>query len=660
MTIHNLTRDANVLYASDSIVDILGYAPHEILGRSCFDYFHPDEVPFARSVHERGVLLDKAAVLKYARIISRDGRWVSCECCFTIVHDVLVACTSIYRRGEKSNRRALEAPQVRRLFTCSPRDPRYHMLEHLSPKFRTPAAAREPRAALIVNRFTRTLTVMFATEAISNILGVSAEHVKNKSFYECIQERSLDDAFKCLESAKANDSIAYLRFWSRDPRRPEDFADEESEYDDDEDGREDTILDDHRNQGQNGNTEPQDGTAQAGNAQRAEMPHVPPSRRSTDSEEEGGVKLDGHMDVDEAQQSTQQSAQQHPAQQSGPAIKVEQDVDMQDGGRSNDSGSSSDSQRTNSAAMLSSTHAAGYQTPLTPQSQRSVNGTSPDSERPGNGTRRRRLAPSVELEAVVSCTSDGLVVILRRARPQFPGANPPVPVSRDNGVFAAPWAQQPIYPHPAPADLHNHRAPRMGQGVASGEDLAAASGPPDDYLMKSIRDVAVFAWAVCGINGNLAAFGQGQPTGEAQPPEGLPVWDPDAAQTSDLGPDNQAAHRWTAMREEQHNNPNMWPGLYLGNQGHGGYGHGQQNPWTLQPSNFHNYRNHQAFAQNQYQTRQLYGQHQQMDSQQQMQFFGNHSQPEYDNGYNGNGHSNGHTYGNGELGEPRNNFYRWR
>lgn len=98
----DLTADANILFASDSIFDILGYQPDEVKGKSCFDYFHPEEVPFARSVHSRGVLLDKAAVLHYARILSRDGRWVSCECCFTIVHDVLVACTSIYLRGEKS------------------------------------------------------------------------------------------------------------------------------------------------------------------------------------------------------------------------------------------------------------------------------------------------------------------------------------------------------------------------------------------------------------------------------------------------------------------------------------------------------------------------------------------------------------------------------
>ena len=81
----------------------MGYTTEEVKGKSCFEYFHPEEVPFARSVHSRGVLLDKAAVLHYARIKAKDGSWVNCECCFTVVHDVLVASTSIYQHGEKSS-----------------------------------------------------------------------------------------------------------------------------------------------------------------------------------------------------------------------------------------------------------------------------------------------------------------------------------------------------------------------------------------------------------------------------------------------------------------------------------------------------------------------------------------------------------------------------
>ncbi|KAH8736672.1 hypothetical protein BGZ61DRAFT_488389 [Ilyonectria robusta] len=539
MTIHNLTPDANILYASESIVDILGYAPREVLGRSSFDYFHPDEVPFARSVHCRGVLLDKAAVLHYARILSRDGRWVSCECCFTIVHDVLVACTSIYRRGERSERRAIEAPQIRRLFSCSPRDPRYHMLEHLSPKFKMPPVEREPRAALILNRFTRTLSVMFATEAVNSILGVSAEQVLHKSFYECIRETSLDDAFNCLESAKANDSIAYLRFWSRDPRREEDFENDESENDgdDDEDAEgeeeEDADEEDERDGPQ---MDLQNVEARNEGRQSVKGDHVPESRRSSDSEG-GGVKLDIGMDIDSHRKPS-------------PPIKTEPDIEMTDGIHCLSEPSMAS--RTESSASLTSASVATHV--HTSISWESSTTEGPFEPHPLRRCRRRRrqLAPSVEIEAVVSCTSDGLVVILRRARPQIPNLHPPlVPSGFDNGLFAAPWGQRPIQPQWSPELLYTFRPPLLPQNMPLRENIIAAGGPPIDQLMSSIRDVAVFAWALVGINGKMASYSRGLPMGEAQPPDGLPIWDPSMAQSTYLGPENQAAQRWMS-----HEDPN--------------------------------------------------------------------------------------------------------
>jgi hypothetical protein len=431
-----------------------------VQGKSCFDYFHPDEVPFARSVHSRGVLLDKAAVLHYARIRGRDGRWVSCECCFTIVHDVLVACTSIYLRGEKSQRRALEAPQIRRLFSSSPRDPRYHMLEHLSPKFRMPPMEREPRAALILNRFTRNLSIMFATNAVTTILGMRPDEIKEKSFYECIQENCLQDAIRCLESAKANESIAYLRFWFRDPRSEEEREEAEDEEDEDDDM---------------GDT--------------------------TSDSESGGVQLNVGMDVDG----------EFPFENHG--------------------------QGSGSGAHL-------YQ-PGTALPPMATAPTRPARHSPGPSRNRRREPESFELEAVVSCTSDGLVVVLRKARPPIPAPHPLLApaLNYENGLFAAPWGQNPIQPQVAPELLYTFRPPLLPQHMPLRENVKAAGGPPLDQLMRSIRDVAVFAWALVGINGNLAVYGRGLPRDRAQP-EALPIWDPDAGDTGYQPPENNAAQRW--------------------------------------------------------------------------------------------------------------------
>ena len=274
------------------------------------------------------------------------------------------------------------------------------MLTFISDKFsqRLTEPLHEPRAAMFVNRFTRTATIMYATSGVTEILGVSPNQLISKSFFYCIQERCLRDAVRCLESAKANDSIAYLRFWFRNPLQ------DENPY------------------------------------------------------------LAGYG--------------------SGP-----------------------------------------YMDPI----------------------------PPVELEAVVSCTSDGLVVILRRARAPVPLNNlPPQPVPvYSNGLFAAPWALEPVFSYGATSHSHQTTMPSVAhpeaeatlcregisQASSSGSPhtpsssaysygfppfyteakASGSSGPQSHNLMDTIRDVAVFAWGIVGINRSLEKYKCGTPTGDSQP-----------------------------------------------------------------------------------------------------------------------------------------------
>ncbi|KAH7072375.1 hypothetical protein FB567DRAFT_201421 [Paraphoma chrysanthemicola] len=445
ITIHDLTDDARILYSSDSIVDILGHTPDEVVNRSVWQFFHPDELPIAKAQHSRGVRLDKAAVLSYCRLKNRQGDWVGCECCFSIVYDVMVCCTSIYRHGMQSQKRAVEAPLVRKLFSSSPKDPRYHMLSHLSSKFDLgpERQTHEPRAALFLNRFTRTLTVMYATSGIEQIIGISGEEMKGKSFYFCIANNCLSDAVRCLESAKGNDSIAYMRFFFRDPRTqvPDDSVTSESE---------DDIMTD-----------------------------------VTSSDD----------DSDSAVDANQTSASNGTSSNSRSVSRPSQ-------GQRAESGD--DVHRTMFGDIASNGSSA------------SSNAGSPRSD--------FREEP-IELEAVVSCTSDGLVVCLRRARPLLPGT---LPVSQPaqpqyNGIFAAPWATQPIF-HPAPPQYPPY--PLGAQHPLMMQQQAAPSMQFQNAFMQTIRDVAVFAWALTGINGSLADYARGTPQGESQPPEGLPIWNP--------------------------------------------------------------------------------------------------------------------------------------
>src|SRR4029434_2425340 len=62
--------------------------------------------------------------------------------------------------------------------------------------------------------------------------------------------------------------------------------------------------------------------------------------------------------------------------------------------------------------------------------------------------------------------------------------------------------------------------------------------------MRSIRDVAVFASVVTGINPTLANYGQGRRRIGAQPADGLPAWEPnDSRPTTYPPPEDLSADR---------------------------------------------------------------------------------------------------------------------
>jgi hypothetical protein len=73
-------------------------------------------------------------------------------------------------------------------------------------------------------------------------------------------------------------------------------------------------------------------------------------------------------------------------------------------------------------------------------------------------------------------------------------------------------------PNPPMAPLpHSLRASHGGDGDG---------GAFSQSFLDTIREVAVFAWGVVGINGSLEQYRRGKPTGEALPMDGVHIWDP--------------------------------------------------------------------------------------------------------------------------------------
>jgi hypothetical protein len=255
----------------------------------------------------------------------------------------------------------------------------------------------------------------------------------------------LKDAVQCLESAKANDSIAYLRLWYRDPLQ---------------------------------------------DAPRTRDTSMPDISSDNEDNDEGGVRIRSFSPETQPSNlvdSIETRVNPQP-DQLAPASRIEIDKSRSSSGNSADLAHTEEDvfdaapPRSSSASMTSTEDSAG----------------------------------PIEVEAVVSCTSDGLVVVLRRARPFMPNTLGAPTLHFANGLFASPWAPDPVMP----PDARDVNKPQAAEPAGTGPE-------PADFL-TAIREVAVFAWSLTGINGDLARYGRGTPTGESLP-SGLPIWDPDSS-----------------------------------------------------------------------------------------------------------------------------------
>jgi hypothetical protein len=107
----------------------------------------------------------------------------------------------------------------------------------------------------------------------------------------------------------------------------------------------------------------------------------------------------------------------------------------------------------------------------------------------------------LEVECLVSSSSDGLIVVVRVAPPleghQF--------MARPPGIFVSPWATSPLALYsttpPPPPPITN--APE--DGIL--ENIPALPGLPgraEQDVMDSIRDVSVFVWSITMLNEDVS------------------------------------------------------------------------------------------------------------------------------------------------------------
>ncbi|KAI0269959.1 hypothetical protein BC834DRAFT_864207 [Gloeopeniophorella convolvens] len=110
----DFTENARWVFLTESVSELLGYEPHELVGTPSLDLVHPDEFRDVKSLHYTTISQDKAAVLAYLRLKHKDPYkgYVLCAISRTVAWNVLVGSVSFAAMGPRAMHNASTAQEV--------------------------------------------------------------------------------------------------------------------------------------------------------------------------------------------------------------------------------------------------------------------------------------------------------------------------------------------------------------------------------------------------------------------------------------------------------------------------------------------------------------------------------------------------------------------
>ncbi|KAL1745796.1 hypothetical protein HDZ31DRAFT_81675 [Schizophyllum fasciatum] len=138
------TSQAKWIYMTDSVTDLLGWEPRELVGRPSLELVHPDEFSRVRKLHYDTITEDKAAVLAYLRMRHKDPYkgYVLCGISRTVVHNVLMGSVSFARPGPKQLHNASTATEIE-VITPDARDFQFRRWNDPTPMPPSPGTIQE-------------------------------------------------------------------------------------------------------------------------------------------------------------------------------------------------------------------------------------------------------------------------------------------------------------------------------------------------------------------------------------------------------------------------------------------------------------------------------------------------------------------------------------
>ncbi|WVN89102.1 uncharacterized protein L203_104318 [Cryptococcus depauperatus CBS 7841] len=191
-----VSADQEFQFVSESMQDILGYTSGDLIGKSCYLIFHPDEIPFLRHIHLLlcRVLLLLLHCLQYVpRVVHpRGGRAEDAPA------------SSHGERGCRDLAGFKRTIAVQGAVSESSQSPELATLEETGKRWSIPRKP-SPRTFYILDRFTDSSRVLY----VSNDVVTNGSSLLNHSFYSIVKPSDRSHVRRYIEGAKQSTPVMF-------------------------------------------------------------------------------------------------------------------------------------------------------------------------------------------------------------------------------------------------------------------------------------------------------------------------------------------------------------------------------------------------------------------------------------------------------------------
>ncbi|KAK9719978.1 hypothetical protein K7432_004426 [Basidiobolus ranarum] len=217
IAIYDLSPQRKILYLSDSVYDVLGYTPDELIGKNGFCLIPEEEIPGMHTFILYQEINDSIYSLLYGHSRTKDKKLITIEaaanCCYNMITTV------ISETDPKNHQSKAKAENV------------VYIDDHPNGQFKgawkvqgssaselqeadLPLAPikLEPRVCMVLNRFTRKLTIMYCSVPASFILGIDPSKCTGSSFVSYIHPQDMNEVIQEIDRVKSTSCFGQTKF----------------------------------------------------------------------------------------------------------------------------------------------------------------------------------------------------------------------------------------------------------------------------------------------------------------------------------------------------------------------------------------------------------------------------------------------------------------